>query len=109
MRYLIGLLIAASLAFTVEIPQTEAGPLRNLIARGVERRQARRAEGRGFLPGVRIRHRLSHSSCGTGSCGVTSRTLSSCPCPAGNCPCDSKAVAVKADCPDCPTGVCPKP
>lgn len=99
MRYLIGLLIAASMLLTVEVPQTEAGPLRNLIARGVERRQARRAEGRGFLPGVRIRHRMSH-----GSCGVTASTMSSCP----SCP--SSATVTKTTetvVTDCPTGVCP--
>lgn len=103
MRYLIGLLIAASMLLTVEVPQTEAGPLRNLIARGVERRQARRAEGRGFLPGVRIRHRMSH-----GSCGVTARAMSSCPsCPSSTVTKTTETVVT--DCPDCPNGVCPKP
>ena len=99
LKCVLGLLVALSTVAIVDVPQIEAGPLRNLIARGVERRQARRAEGRGFLPGVVIRHRRAHSSCGTQA------VLS------GGCPsCPSSTVTTKAvDCPSCPNGVCPKP
>lgn len=65
-----------------------------------DRRQARRAEGRGLLPGVVARHR---ASCGSGSCGVTSQAL-------GNCPsCPSTKSAAPVACPACPGGVCPNP
>lgn len=106
LKYVLSVVLALSCATAIEIPQTEAGPLRNLISRGVHRRQARRAEGRGFLPGRFLGQHASHGSCGTGHCGVTQRTLSSCP----SCPSSAKSTvpAAPKDCPACPNGVCPK-
>lgn len=101
LKCVLGLLVALSTVAIVDVPQIEAGPLRNLIARGVERRQSRRAEGRGFLPGVVIRHRrAAHSSCGT-------QAVLSGGCP--SCPSSTVTTTTVKDCPSCPNGVCPKP
>lgn len=112
-KWIVGLLVAACCMLTTA-PNAEArfgsryasAPgwrpgkvLLRIRHANADRRQARRAEGRGLLPGHVARSRMA--SCG--SCS-TSIAVQSCP----SCPSSKTTTTVTETVTECPNGVCPK-
>jgi len=111
-KWIVGLLVAACCMF-VAAPQAEARfgsryasasgwrPGKVLLRfrhANADRRQARRAEGRGILPGYVARRRMAAGSC------AASVSASGCP----SCPSAVTTTTVSKTVTDCPNGVCPK-